>query len=402
MALESSAQEKGVDMRADAANADRCEAVRGAAAAWQRTAWIDEETRIRIDARYPDDRVRAGRVFRILFFILTACALQGGLAIAYPLMGSAVRIGPVALVGGLLCVAVTEYLLGPKKRRQGGIEPAFSLVAIAQLMLAVAVLVNSAPTGFENRLAIDLCLFGALAMAAAWRWGYSFYAVGGCVMLLAAATRLPWARLFWTVVPLTLFAPLLASCDSPRLPPVLRRCAAVVLATLAVAFYTAINVYCLDRRFLESGLWSSHGSQSALPRNVSILLTALVPPALLILGIRTRRRLLLNLGIVFVAASLITLRFYSHVAPLWLALCAGGGALLAASVMARSYLASGAGKERGGFTAEPLLDNPANRRTFEMLASVAAMTPHPRSTPPEAGFQGEGGKFGGGGASGEF
>ena len=389
-------------MRADAAKADRCEAVRAAAAAWQRAGWIDEETRIRIDACYPDDRVRAGRVFRILFFVLTACALQGGLAIAYPLTGSATRMGPISLAGGLACVAVTEYLLGPKRRRQGGIEPAFSLVAIAQLMIAVAVLVSSTPTGFENRLAIDMCLFGALATAAAWRWGYSFYAVGGCVMLLAAATRLPWGRLSWTVAPLALFAPLLVSCDSPHLPPVLRRCAAAVLATLAIAFYTAINVYCLDQRFLESGLWSSHSSQPALPRSVSIFLTALVPPALMILGIRTRRRLLLNLGVVFVAASLVTLRFYTHVAPLWLALCAGGCAVLAASLMARRYLASGAGKERSGFTAEPLLDNPANRRTFEMLASVAAMTPHARPTPSEAGFKGAGGKFGGGGASGEF
>ncbi len=120
-----------------------------------------------------------------------------------------------------------------------------------------------------------------------------------------------------------------------------------------------------------------------------------MPAAILFLGLRTRRRLLVNMGLVLIAASVVTLRQYSHLVPLWLALCAGGGLLLAAASLAGWYLSSGSGKERYGLTAEPLLDNPRNRRALEMLASVATLTPEPAAAATRPGFEG-------GGASGEF
>ena len=58
-------------MKPDAALADRRQSVRGAGREWLRAGWINESVFQSIVKMYPDDRVRVGPVFRILFFVLT-------------------------------------------------------------------------------------------------------------------------------------------------------------------------------------------------------------------------------------------------------------------------------------------------------------------------------------------
>ena len=52
-----------------------------------------------------------------------------------------------------------------------------------------------------------------------------------------------------------------------------------------------------------------------------------IPPAVLAWGLRSRDRALIAVGIVAAALSLTTIRFYIHVAPLWVVLAASGAAL---------------------------------------------------------------------------
>jgi hypothetical protein len=129
--------------------------------------------------------------------------------------------------------------------------------------------------------------------------------------------------------------------------------------------------------------------------------TALVPVLTLAWGVRSGRRLLINLGLVGLLASIATLRFYVHVAPLWIVLIVGGGAAIGLALVLQRYLDSGAGRERGGFTAEPVFTDPRGRSALELAASVARFAPAPRPV-QQPGFQGGGGRSGGGGATGEF
>ena len=75
-------------MRADVEEADRRYEVREAARGWQRAAAVDEETRKKIDAAYPDDRNRLGPVFRVLVFGFSLVVLQSALGI----VGLGVRV----------------------------------------------------------------------------------------------------------------------------------------------------------------------------------------------------------------------------------------------------------------------------------------------------------------------
>jgi hypothetical protein len=129
--------------------------------------------------------------------------------------------------------------------------------------------------------------------------------------------------------------------------------------------------------------------------------TGLVPLATLAWGVWSRRRWLIALGTLGVLASLVTLRFYVHVAPLWVVLLLGGGAALALATALRRYLDSGAGRERGGLTAEPLFGDGDGRSALELAVGAASATPEARAVEgPE--FQPGGGRLGGGGASGTY
>ena len=106
-------------------------------------------------------------------------------------------------------------------------------------------------------------------------------------------------------------------------------------------------------------------------------------------------------GLVGVLASLVTLRFYVHVAPLWVVLLLGGSVALGLALLLRRFLDSGPQHERHGFTAEPLFADPEGRSALEVAASVVSLTPAARPM-EKPGFEGGGGSFGGGGASGKF
>ena len=130
--------------------------------------------------------------------------------------------------------------------------------------------------------------------------------------------------------------------------------------------------------------------------------TALVPAVLLALGIRWRRHLLLVLGMGTAVASLVTLRWYVHVAPLWVVITVSGAALVGLVLVLRRWLDSGPERERGGFTAEPLFADLARQRALEMAAAVVSFSPDARDLHQEPKLAGGGGEFGGGGSSAEF
>jgi hypothetical protein len=130
--------------------------------------------------------------------------------------------------------------------------------------------------------------------------------------------------------------------------------------------------------------------------------TAAFPRMVLAIGIIKRRRLLLLLGFALCVCSLVTLRMYIHLAPLWIVLCGAGILLIVSAGLLRRFLDSGTAGERGDFTAEPLTSQPEKHRAIETLASIVTLTPEANPEAPEGGFKGGGGEFGGGGASGKF
>jgi uncharacterized membrane protein YgcG len=171
-----------------------------------------------------------------------------------------------------------------------------------------------------------------------------------------------------------------------------------------LAVYAAANVYSLDRHLLED--LTRFGARTyAPPRSLaflSVLATALLPPAVLAWGALSRRTFLLDTGIVLVALSLVTLRHYVHIAPLWVVLVLSGAALVILALAVERALRRAPAGEVAGFTGDPLFSDERKQHTLQVVPVVAAFTSAPGPTAQEKDFTGGGGKFGGGGAGEKF
>jgi uncharacterized membrane protein YgcG len=165
----------------------------------------------------------------------------------------------------------------------------------------------------------------------------------------------------------------------------------------------AVNFASYDHGWLE--VWNENrraGPDSGVWRALLWTATAAVPIVYLAIGLRTRRYAFLILGMGTAVASAVTLRAYIHLAPLWVILTLSGAFLTALVFTLRRYLDSGPGKERGGFTAEPLFEDLARRRMLEAGAAVLSLSPEARPVHEEPKYTGGGGSFGGGGSNSEF
>lgn len=391
-------------MRADATLADRNESVREAAHDWLQAGWIDRNALEAIAGLYPDDRARAGPAFRILFFVLTVGALACVLGIFFPRYHYQYSVAAFALISGTACAAITDYLINRRKRRQGGIEAAFAAVSVSCLIISIVAFVGE--TGrWDGQIGhfLELLVLAALTGAAAWIWGYWFFAMLSAGLLYAGLLNLYLGRLIWAALVLIIYFPMSESCYSVRWPPALRKSISAFLTVSLLALYASFNLYLVDNQFYNLYFDYVHrGGMIATPRWVAILFTALLPVVILLAGVLRRRRLFLNLGFILVVLSLITLRHYIHIAPLWVILLGGGALMLALAEGLRRYLDSGTSNERAGFTANLLTEDPEKRRVLEMVVSVAAVTPQQEPSGKEPQFNGGGGKFGGGGASSDF
>jgi hypothetical protein len=386
-------------MRRDTVSADRKQTVREAAQEWRDAEWIDKDEYKKIEKIYPDDRVRTGPAFRILFFILTVVAIMGFVATMFVLIDHETPVAFFALFAGIACWIVADYLIVFRKRRQGGIEAAFSLASILNILLGIGIILINSRWSWGNYWMPSLLLFlflSFLAGAAGWNWGYWPYAAISALSLFIAMLRLP--EVLWIIFILISYHWLVRGCDSTKLPPSIRKCSAAFLAVSLAGLYAAVNIFLIDQHSFDD--WS-HETISH-PRWLFIILTAVVPLVIFAIGILRRRRLFFVLGFLLGVLSLITLRMYIHVAPPWIVLTGAGVLLLVAAVILRRFLNSGVNGERAGYTAAPLTERPEKHRGVEIVANMAAFTPSQSAAANPTEYQGGGGSFGGGGASGKF
>jgi len=392
-------------MRPEAAEADRRREVREAARAWRRASAIDDAALAAIVKAYPDDRVRLGPAFRTLAFIFTALALN---AIFFFVMAvfspnDEGLIGVLCLAFGLGLCALTELQVGALKRDEGGTESATALVGLAYVIGGAALLLFAvARPGERASLSFTFALAAAVLAAGAWRWGMPVLAALATASLFLLLGQAPRPRVFWTVAALAMIPALLAAGERPAMPPAHRRSLQAALALALVALYLCVHLGAWDNGLIEAMRRGNDRLRDSSLRPAAILGTALMPPALVAFGAITRRRLFLDLGLALGIASLVTLRFYVHLAPLWVVLTLGGGAAIAAALALRRFLAAGPGAERAGLTAEPLFEDPARHRSLEVAAALVA-TPAARApAATDRSLPPGGGRFGGGGASGEY
>lgn len=394
-------------MRTESAAFERAAAIRKAARSWRAAEMIDGRTEEAIGSEYPDPRVRPSPVWRVLTFLLVTVIVLGVL-IALTLSGVRGALGAAfvcVLVGGA-CVAAAELQeRSPRLARRGGAgATAFwagvLLTAAAGLFFGEALRLRGL-LGFEITLAVSVLVWGA----ASWRWGSAIYALFSVVSLLLLLSREPYGRLLWMAVGVGLAVLAWRRLDDRSWPPPHQESMAALLVVALAAFYAATNFWSVEAWSIESlrpGFSWTEPHRAGL--GAAMIATALMPVAVLTWGIRARRVFLIDTGALLLVFSAITLRHYVRIAPLWAVLAGAGAILLGLALALERWLSRGEGRERGGFTAEPLFLDEAKARLLQVVPVVAALGPPSQApaAPPDRPFTPGGGSFGGGGASERF
>jgi len=379
--------------------AERAAEVRAAARAWEREGVIAPSTRSAIDEAYPSDGHVHAPAWRVVIFVIATVAI----CTAFAALAALVRgESPETWVFFGVVLATFTEMLERSSLRNNGAAGAASFWSVVTIAVGCAALADRGP-GSHSEIEVGL-LVATLAFAlAGWRWGVAIYGVFGTLTFFFLLARFPGARILWIAAALVLLAAAFRLLDRATLAPAHRAAAAGGFATAAAALYAAVNRFSLDERLIElAGRGSAAaGKSSPAAQAAAAVATALLPIVFLAWGIRSRRRLVLDLGIAFAALSLVTLRYYVHLAPLWVILTAAGALLLLTALSLNRRLRRSADGEWAGFTARPLY---TGLGALPAVAAVAGFTPDARLAPASdsANFTGGGGVSGGGGAAGSF
>jgi hypothetical protein len=393
-------------MRPESVAWERAAEVRGAARGWRRVGAIDEATEQSIRQAVPDPCITPSAVWRVLAAAVLAAVIVctfGALSIAFRPGTTALQVLLFLYAG--VCLIATDLLEASPRSARRGVAGATALLGIAFFLIGLGVFLTDT-LRVRYHEAIDVLLIvSALAWAAGcWRWGSPLFAALSATSLFLFLGRLPQARALWVLAGAVLAGMAARRLDAARWAPSHRRGAAVIVVAGLVGAYAALNVYSLDEHLLEQ-LRRFGPTATTPPRALFILAavaTAVVPLAILGWGIRSRRTFVLDTGIVLLALSLVTLRHYVHLAPLWAVLTLSGALLLVLALAVERALRRAAGGEIAGFTADPLFSDERRQRALQIVPVAAAFTPAPSAPAEEKGFAGEGGRFGGGGATEKF
>lgn len=390
-------------MRHDLAAAARAREVRDAARAWRSAGAIDDAVLTTIERARPDDRRRQTPLWRALIFLFVFVAASAVTALAFFVFQPSKTGGAaLSLVFGVLLAAATEIEQGPMRLDGTGAEAATSWLSLTSLVTGIALLLPWSP---ERTSAGALLAMSAVLLAgAAWRWGFPVYALfAAASAIFSAAYLLPAPRLAWTATAAAIAAWSATRGVRPTLAPPLRSGGRYALAGSLAALYAAVNVYSFDHQWIERlGRYPDAPASPDPLRIIFVAGTALVPAALIAAGAIARRRLPLDLGLVFAGLSLVTLRAYVHLAPLWVLLAAAGAALALGSVAAARLLAGEGDAGARRFTSDALFEDESRGTRLAAAASAFVLAPKPAPAAARPEFAPGGGRYGGGGASGEL
>jgi hypothetical protein len=393
-------------MRRESVAWERAAEVREAAEGWLRARIIGTPAYEAIRNAYPDPCVTPSAVWRIL----TAAMVTAVTLCSLGALWLAIRPNSAGLALLLVVLGVAEFVLterleaSPRSARRGAAgATAFwgaVFVLVGLWILDESLMISSSKT-------TDTVLLASVLVwaVACWRWGSPVFAAFSAISLFFLLRRLPFGRALWLLAGAALAGLFARRSDDPAWAPSHRRAAMFLLVVGVSAVCTALNVYSLDVRFIE-GFVKFAPVRTAPPRWLFVLAavaTAVMPVTILAWALKSRRTVLLDTGIVLAALSLVTLRQYVHVAPLWVVLTASGALLIVLALAVERALRRSPDGERGGFTADPLFSDERRQQMVQTVPVVAALTPAAHvATTEERGFAGRGGAFGGGGASDKF
>lgn len=392
--------------------------IREQAKTWQRSGLITDDQYNVILEKTNTDINQTNIFFRSLFFIFTWLCIGAllGLFVWITKIRTEMAFSLTFGIAGIISYVAAEYTVLKYRFYRYGIEEALALSSM--LLSCVGFNIAMTEIFFNGKWLthdeiIIFCAF--IAISACWlylRFGF-LYAI---IISIIAACIIPFELLLTPVgervdllIILFLFLALNIFGDKSGKEDFKKERNAAIQAFLLTAIYVTVNLEILGVIGLIIGHTSNiHLHPKLFPPYIywtSYVLTFIIPAIAIYRGIRDRKRLFLNMGLVMACVTLATNKSYLGWTRYTWDPAILGIVLVALSILVTRWLNHGENKARSGFTAGDILKPESHG--IGMADVVAAITPlaagmDAQQPPASQDKYFSGGSSGGGGASRKF
>jgi len=368
---------------------------------WTRAGLLTAEQTGSIEGRLATGLRRTNVFLRAVLGVFTAlivAAATGLVFVWFRITGAA----PSALTfaaAAIVCAVSAEYLIGAFRLYRHGIEEA--LAAAAAALLGLSALAWTESYGLPASRLAPLTVAALASVAVYRRFGFVYAGVAAMVLAAMALSELRLEETTRRLVVALAFAAMFAAARVACLrhdDDVRAGEYASLQAAAYVGTYLTVNVRLFDVfgafAWGTVARWFYWGSYAAV---------WLIPAAGLYIAVRDRDRILLNVSGIAALVTFTTNKPYLGLSreswdPILL-----GVLLVVVATTVRRWLARGPGGQRGGFTAEKILER--DRDWLRTLATASVAWPQdggaarPAESPPS---QFEGGRSGGAGGGAQY
>jgi hypothetical protein len=369
------------------------------------------EAELRVDVRRTNVFLRAGLALFAVFIVAASVMLT---VVVFDL-DDPIPTAVVTAVSAVVCLGLAQYLVVRQRFYRFGVEEVLAVGSVVLLAMSVAALIYA-----QHSWPRDVPLVAALLVGTAGglgiyrRFGYVYAAIGAIACMAAVPFQLVLSESLQHALAAAALAVAFVLARTRRtryLDEYPGDDYALVQAAAWAGLYLTLNLWLIAAWFDRP----VYGEMSSpIPRREGLLLavglpfywftyamTWALPLAGLYLAIRDKDRPLLDISLVMMLVTFLTNKSYlgwprHEWDPILL-----GVFLIGAAVAVRRWLSSGANGQRAGFTPARILSKDTGAVTILGTASAGF---HPDAPSyPESGSGGfDGGRSGGGGASGSY
>jgi hypothetical protein len=346
---------------------------------------------LRVDVRRTNVFLRAG--------LALFTALIVGASVLFVIVGlnlsREIPIAVVTAMSALACIGLAEGLITRFRFYRFGVEEALAVAAVVLLGVSGAALTASFHVGRNGDLpaAAGLLVAAAGGLGIYRRYGFVYAAAGGMACAAAIPTLLHLSATARHVVAAATLASMFLVVRAKRLryrDEYPGDDYGLLQAAAWAGLYITLNLHLTDKYIEGSFYWCTY------------VMTWVLPGVGLYLALREKDRPLIDVSLVMALVTLLTNKRYlgwpqHEWDPILL-----GIFLIAVAVVLRRWLSQGPRGQRHGFTAARVLKEDGEVVTLLSRASLKFQpdVPSPEPDPANPGF--DGGRSGGGGATGTF
>jgi uncharacterized membrane protein YgcG len=305
-----------------------------------------------------------------------------------------------------ICIVVLELFIKEKKVYRSGIDECLLYTALFFLFSGVWILISDVSNDQNNFLLLNSIAVPIL-VAAVIRYSDQLVSImlGLCIYTIFFLLLLKLGEIAKMIMPFALMlisAPFYVTAKKYKLREELfywKNCLAVFECLALLIFYLACNYFVIREASIEFFDLKLGTGEDIPLAFIFYILTAIVPVAYVYYGLKKKDKLFLWIGLLLVAAAVLTFKYYFSLGHPEITLTIAGALMIIVAYLAINYLKIP--KHGLTFIEEPDEDHflKSNAEALLIAQTFTLHSSQPGSTdPPEFG----GGSFGGAGSSGTF